>query len=336
MDAPVDGLGDWPIFDADVSWDDAQDTLEQAGLSDGLPLVPPTAKRLMAMLGGLTDSSHPHGQMPPLFGELTGALVAYNCVLAGCAPGAVPVVLTASIACLEPSFNLLGLATTTGAPAVATIVHGPVAEALGMNDSVNCLAPGNRANATMGRAISLVLRNVAGMCTGAADMATMGQPGKYGFCFAESSDTTFLPFHTRRGLSSSDSAVTVVGVSGTAEVLPSVETGNWDSPEVVLAPVTLMMRATLVAGGGARKPEGSEQLLLLPPELAALIAQRGWGIDAIQTYLCGKARTFDDGPIADSPDDIHVIVTGGPGIKMTVLPPWGGGTRAITHRLVAA
>jgi len=209
-----------------------------------------------------------------------------------------------------------------------------VAEALGMNSGVNCLGPGNRPNATIGRAISLVLRNVAGMRTGAADMATMGQPGKYGFCFPELSDKTFPPFHVRKGLTARDSAITVVGVSGTAEVLPSVESGNWDAPEVVLNPVALMMRATLVAGGGARKPEGSEQMLLLPPELAALMAGRGWTLETIQKYLGSDAATFDGGKIVDSPDDIHVIVTGGPGVKMTVLPLWGGGTRAVTQKIM--
>lgn len=331
----MNGIGDWPVFDEDVAWDDAQEALTTAELSDGLPLVPPTAARLAAMLDGVIDPVASHGLIPPLFGELNGAVVAYNCVLAGCSPGVVPIILTASIACLEPSFNLLGLATTTGTPAVATIVHGPIVQALGMNDGVNCLAPGNRTNATLGRAMALVLRNVAGMRTGAADMATMGQPAKYGFCFPEGDDTTFLPFHIRRGLSAGDSAVTVLGISGTAEVLPSMETGNWDTPEIILNPVALMMRAALVAGGGARKPEGSGQVLLLPPELAALIAQRGWTIDAIQNYLCSNASTFDGGPIADTPNDIHVIVTGGPGIKMTVLPQWGGGTRSATLKLVA-
>lgn len=330
----MEGIGDWPIFDEDAAWDDTQEALTEAGLSDGLPLAPPTPKRLARMLEGITNQAAPHGLMPPLFRELNGAVVAYNCVLAGCPPGAVPVVLSAAVACLEPAFNLLGLATTTGTPAVATIVHGPIAQRLAMNEGVNCLAPGNRGNATLGRAIALVLRNVAGMCTGEADMATMGQPAKYGLCFPESIDPTFAPFHVRRGTSMGESAITVLGISGTAEVLPSVDTGNWDTPEVVLDPVALMMRATLVAGGGARKPDGSEQILLLPPELAALIAQRGWTIERVQEYLGSKARTFDGGPITDAPNDIHVIVAGGPGIKMTVLPPWGGGTRAVTRPLI--
>lgn len=336
MTGTMEGIGDWPLFDDDATWDEAQDVLTVAGLSDGLPLVPPTLTRLAAMLNGVANPAAPQGLMPPLFRDLNGAVVAYNCVLAGCTPGAVPVVLSAAVACLEPPFNLLGLATTTGSPGVATIVHGPIAQRLDMNDGVNCLAPGNRSNATLGRAVALVLRNVAGMCTGEADMATMGQPAKYGLCFSESRDLTFAPFHARRGLCAGESAVTVLGLSGTAEVLPSVETGNWDTPEAVLDPVALIMRATLVAGGGARKPERSEQMLLLPPELASLIAQRGWSIGDIQKYLSRHNGTLEVGPIADTPDDIHVIVTGGAGIKMTVLPPWGGGTRAVTYKLVEA
>ncbi|MGI9424565.1 MAG: hypothetical protein ACR2PA_15330 [Hyphomicrobiaceae bacterium] len=331
----MDGLGEWPIFDSDESIETAWDLLTEAGLSDGLPPVPPTKDRLEAMLDGVSDPAIGQGLLPPLFGELTNAAVAYNCVLAGCGPGALPVVRTAARACADDCFNLLGLATTTGSPAVAAVVHGPIAETLGMNSDINCLGPGSRANATLGRAISLVLRNIAGMRAGTGDMATMGQPGKYGFCFAEGQDQTFAPFHVRRGLQAGDSAVTVLGVSGTAEVLPSVETENWDTPGVILDPVALAMRAALVAGGGARKSDRGEQVLLLPPELASLIAKRDWGIKEIQAHLFESSDVVNSGPIAASPRDIHIIITGGLGTKMTVLPLWGGGTRAITRKVIA-
>lgn len=332
----MDGISDWPLFDANVDWDTAQNNLTEAGLSDGLPMVPPTTTRIQALLDGNSDPSKSHGLIPPLFGDLNAEIVAYNCVLAGCQPGAVPIVLAAAVACTDPSFNLLGLATTTGSPAVATIVHGPITQQLDMNADVNALAPGNRANATLGRAIALVLRNVAGMATGVADMATMGQPAKYGMCFAESSDPTFPPFHVRRGLTPDESAVTVLGISGTAEVLPSIEeNGNWDTPEVVLDPVAQMMRTALIAGGGARKPERGEQVLLLPPELAGLISARGWTLEQIQQHIYKAGHDAIAGSMANAPDDIHVIVTGGPGIKMTVLPLWGGGTRTVTRSIAS-
>ena len=333
----MSAFGDWPVFDEKVPWDEAQAVLIEADLCDGLPMAVPTAKRLEAMLPEPSDAGLSHGLMPPLFGELTNASIAYNCTLAGCTgPHAPQIVATAAKACLEEPFNLLGLATTTGSPAIATVVHGWVADALGMSSGVNCLGPGSVANATLGRAISLVLRNIAGMRTGGADMATMGQPAKYGLCFPEGRDETFQPFHVRRGLGPGESAVTVVGISGSMEVLPSHDTGNWDTPEEILRPASLMMRACLVAGGGSRRPDTGDQVLLLPPELAALIAGRGWRIEDVQDYIYNSDDAVGSGPIAASAEDIHVIVTGGAGVKMTVLPPWGGGTRAVTRSLRAA
>mgnify|MGYP001817930306 FL=1 len=327
-------LGDWPVFGPDECWDASQAALAAAGLSDGLPLVVPTTQRLEAMLSGCSDPGRSHGLIAPLFGDLTNAAIAYNCVLAGCAPGALPVVTTALVACLDESFNLLGIATTTGSPAIATIVHGPVIARLGMNSDVNCLGPGNAVNAALGRAIALALRNIAGVRTDGGDMATMGQPAKYGMCFPEGQARAFAPFHVRHGVPADESAITVLGISGTAEVLPSHDTGNWDRPEDILRPVALVMRTALVAGGGARKTERGEQVLLLPPELAELIAQRGWRLDDVQRYLFASEDAVGSGAIAGTPEDIHVIVTGGPGVKMTVLPLWGGGTQTVTRSLM--
>ena len=330
----MDIVADWPIFEDDVDWEQAQASLEDAGLSDGLPLVAPTKRRLAAMLDAVAGPQHSHGPMPPLFQELTNAAVAYNCVLAGCQPAALPVAVTAAVACLDPSVNLLGAATTTGAAAIATVVHGPIASTLALNAGVNCLGPGSRGNAALGRSIALVLRNIAGMAAGNADMATLGQPAKYGLCFAEASDATFAPLHVRQGLPAAASAVTVLAISGTVEVLPSQETGNWDTPENILDPAALAMHATTRAGGGHANPESKQQVLLLPPELAQLIARRGWAIADIQRHLAKQISMADDGAVAARPQDVHVIVTGGPGNKMAVLPLWGGGTRAITRELI--
>ena len=164
----------WPILDEDVGLETAQAQLDATDLGDGLPLVPPTVRRLSAMLEGVYDPSFSHGFMAPLFGELTTATVAYQCVLAGCRPAELPVVLTAAIACLDPDFNLLGLMTTTGSAAVATLVHGPIVDALGMNASINCLGPGNRANASIGRAVSLALGHPFG-ATGVRMTLTMAR-----------------------------------------------------------------------------------------------------------------------------------------------------------------
>src|SRR5690606_19315926 len=166
---------------------------------DGLPMVPPTRRRLDRMLVGVREPDRSRGLVPPLFGDLTAAAVAYNCVLAGCVPAELPIGLSAVAAGLDPPFNLLGIQTTTGTPTAAVVVHGPAARALGMNGGTNCLGPGNRANACIGRAVQLCLVNIGGARPGVGDMATMGQPGKYTFCFAESGDSGLSPLHVRRG-----------------------------------------------------------------------------------------------------------------------------------------
>ena len=320
-------MADWgelPVFSETVAWEDAQAELTAADLGDGLPLVPPTEARLAAMLADVDTPDQSHGQMPPLFGELTPATVAYQCVLAGALPAELPLVLAAAEACLEPQFNLLGVATTTGTPAVAVVVHGPLGPALGINDATNCLGPGNRANACIGRAVSLVLRNIGGARENVGDMATMGQPGKYTFCFAEHEEAVLPPLHQRRGFSEGSSAVTVLGVTGTAEVLPA---RPGETPEHVLRPVAALMQAARWASGGGRERDGGEQFLLLPAEPAQLIERHGWNLARIQGFLAEASRAPD---LNLAPEDIHPIITGGAGVKMTYLPLWGGGTLSVT------
>ena len=329
----------YPVFLDSVRWDDAQRTLDELGLSDGHLQTPPTQHRLSAMLAGIDDPDASLGQVPPMFGDLTARAVAYNCVLAGCRPEELPVVLTAAKACLAPEFNLLGLLTTTGSPAIATVVHGPVAKTLGMNAGTNCLGPGNRANAAVGRAVALVMRNIGGARETVGDMATLGQPGKYGFCFAEDGNERLPSLPARRGLEAGASAVTVLGVSGSIEVLALNER---NSPEAVLRPIAaaIIAAGSVASAGSPRVP--AEHVFLLPPELAEWIGARGWSLERIQDFLFATERVeipgwgefLSQGPIAGAPEDIHPIVTGGPGAKMAYLPLWGGGTRIQTLALI--
>ena len=326
-------MSDFPIVSEHQSWEDAQAVLEAAEFGDGLPLVPPTEARLAAMLAGISNPDESLGFMPPLFGEVTPRAVAYNAVLAGCRPAELKVVTAAVVACLEPSLNLLGLMTTTGSAAVATLVHGPVVAELGLNASINCLGPGNRANAAIGRAVSLCLRNIGGAREGSGDMATCGQPGKYTFCFAEGGEGPYPPLHVRRGLAPSSSAVTVMGVSGTAEVLPLRDGEGGDAgPDAILDALAVIMRASVETTGAARQPEPPEQTFILPLELAERLLGAGIGLAEIQKYLfsAGAAAGL---PLAAGPEHIFPIVTGGPGVKMAYLPLWGGGSRMVTRAI---
>ena len=330
-------FGDWPVVDVGATFEQAQGVLETAGLGDGLPLVPPTEAQLSAMLAGIADPMASFGQLPPLFGDITPAAIGYVCVLAGCRPAELTVVLTAAQACLEPAFNVLGLLTTTGSAAIATLVHGPLAASLGLNGSTNCLGPGHRANACIGRAISLVMRNIGGARENVGDMATMGQPGKYTFCFAESATPVFAPLHVRRGLPPSTSAVTVLGVSGTAEVLP------WAAGETadeILTPIALAMASAVATNASSPRTEGPEQVVLLPPEVALRLQRLGLDLAAVQAELLRQGQAVarparaPSTPMARSAADIWPVVVGGPGQKITYLPPWGGGSASVTRPIL--
>ena len=178
----------------------------------------------------------------------------------------------------SPEFNLLGLLTTTGTPAVALVVHGKPSHSLGLNSGTNCLGPGNRANATLGRALSLCLRNIAGARELVGDMATMGQPGKYTFCFAEDTSTAFGSSYDL----SPEGAVTVIGVSGTMEVLPQGE-----KAEDILKPAAIAMAGAQAASSGGRPRQVAEQTLLLPPELVQRLSRLNWS-RTMRKAICSR------------------------------------------------
>jgi hypothetical protein len=327
---------DHPLFPRDITWEDAQAQLEILDLSDGLPMVPPTLDRFDAMISGRGAPDQSFGNLMPLMGDLTLEAVAYNCILAGCQPEELPVVLTAAESCTDDSFNLLGVLSTTGTPTVAVCVHGPLIADLKLNTGSNVLGPGNRANACIGRAVSLIMRNVAGAKPGVADMATMGQPGKYTFCFAENTHPGFMSLPERRGFGAGESCVTVLGVSGTAEVLPI---SGGESPEAILQPIAAAMNSSIDVSSLTRKPERNEQIFLMPPEMANILAKDGWDLSRVQDYLFNARKPYaydceddpDDRPLAPTVEDIHPIVTGGVGVKMTHLPLWAGGSRTVTR-----
>lgn len=197
----------------------AEDDIEAGysrGWSDGFPVVPPTAERVHRMLAGTTrDPAEVVAVIPPDLVPCTVEKVAINAVLAGCLPEYLPVVLAAVEAACTDEFNMHGLLATTHFAGPVIIVNGPIAAAIGMNSGVNALGQGNRANATIGRALQLVVRNVGGGRPGGVDRATLGNPGKYSFCFAErEADSPWEPLSVERGIAAGRSAVTLFAGEG--------------------------------------------------------------------------------------------------------------------------
>ena len=157
--------------------------LYEEGMTDGLPVIPPTAERVTAMIGGAElPREHIVAELAPRNGVATIEKIAVNAVMAGCLPAYFPVVIAAVEAMTQPQFNLLGIQTTTNPVAPFVLINGPIRHKIDINCGAGALGPGRRANATIGRAIRLILLNIGGGIPGEIDKSILGMPGKYSFC----------------------------------------------------------------------------------------------------------------------------------------------------------
>jgi hypothetical protein len=318
---------------------------------DGLPAVPPTEARVAAMLSGSARRADEIiARVAPGFGAATVERIAINAVMAGCEPAHLPVLIAATAAVCERRFNLQGVQTTTDPVAVWLIVNGPIAQQLDMNSGANCLGQGNRANATLGRALRLILQNIGGALPGEMDRATQGQPGKISFCCAENeAENPWAPLHVERGFKPEQSTVTVVGAEGTM---------NMHSYGKNADDILRVFADTMMHGPSNEYVHGGEPWIVLSPEHAEILHDAGYSKADVQQKLwemskmqagrmtpedMGRAqasRTAAYGPIdadtlltiAHTPADIAIIVAGGPGAH-TVYIPCFGNTRSVTRAI---
>lgn len=317
--------------------------------SDGLPIIPPTAGRVARMLGGTRRARHEVvATVAPGFGAATVERIAINAVLAGCEPEYLPVLIAATEGVAQPQFNLQGLQATTNPVAVWLVINGPVAQRLGINASFNCIGQGTWANATIGRALRLVLQNVGGALPGEMDRATHGQPGKYSFCCAENEEANpWEPLHVERGFARGDSTVTVVGAEGTM---------NMNTHAKDAAELAQVIAETMVHPPSNEYVHGGEPWLILGGEHADIFRRGGWSKTDVKRELWERSkmragrlsakemdrarasRTEDLGeltaktllPISPRPEDVHFIVAGGPGTHSVYVPCFGN-SRAVTR-----
>ncbi len=321
--------------------------------SDGLPIIPPTEERVAAMLRGTTRArDEVVASIAPAFRAATVERIAINAVMAGCHPDYLPVLIAAAQAVAVPQFNLSGLQATTNPAAVWLIVNGPIAQKLGINGAGNCLGPGNWANATLGRALRLILQNIGGGLPGELDKATHGQPGKYQFCCAENeAENPWEPLHVERGFAREASTVTVAGVLGT---------WNMNTHAKDAADLLRVIGDTMAFPCSSDYVHGGAPWLMLSPEHAHLLKREGlskldvkrrlWETSKLSTQrLAAKdvgrvqsGRRDELGelapdtmlPITVTPEEISILVAGGDGTHSVYLPVSGNSHSAtveITH-----
>jgi hypothetical protein len=326
-----------------VTLADAEDEAEamfERGWTDGLPVVPPTETRVARMLDGTTRAPDDFvAVIPPDLVECTVEKVAVNAVMAGCKPEYLPVVLAAVEAACTGEFNAHGLLATTYFSGPLVVVNGPVATAIGMNSGGNALGQGNRANASIGRALQLVIRNVGGGRPGEVDRATLGNPGKYTFCFAEDeAGSPWEPMSVERGFAPGVSTVTLFAGEGPRGVVDQLSR----TPESLARTFAVCLRsvahpklpiafdALLVVSPEhgrvfrdaqwtkARLREELDELLLLPG--AELIRGAGGITEGIPEHLAGiDLPKFRDGGL------LIAHAGGGAGLFSAIIGGWASG-----------
>jgi hypothetical protein len=324
---------------------------ESRNWSDGLPLVPPTIARVDAMLAATTrarDEIVAH--IAPGFGAASVERIAINAVMAGCRPEYLPVLLAAVEAVADEKFNLQGIQATTNSATPWIIVNGPLTATLGVNAGLNCLGQGNRANATLGRALRLVLQNIGGALPGQMDRATHGQPGKYTFCCAENEAANpWAPLHVERGFGADENVVTVVGAAGTL---------NLNSHSKEAADLLRAIALSLVYPTSNDYHFAGAPWVILSPEHAEVLQRGGLSKDDVKRGLWEQSKMeagrfarkdYDRArhtreaelggfsadtpvPIAPTPAEIGILVAGGPGTHSVYVPTFGQ-TRAVSRKV---
>ncbi len=250
--------------------EDPVEVMYERGWSDGLPLVEPTVTRVQKMLTGTSRSpSEIVAIVPPNLADCTVEKAAINAVMAGCKPEYFPIVLAAIEAVCTDTFNMHGLLATTMPVAPVLVVNGPIAERIGMNTGINALGQGNRANSTIGRAVQLIVRNVGGGRPGEVDRATLGQPGKVGFCFAENEAASpWLPLSSDFGFAPGTDTVMVFAGEGPRSVVDQLSRDPESLSRTYAAALNALHHPKLVMG--------FDCMLVVTPDHARIYADSGW------------------------------------------------------------
>jgi hypothetical protein len=327
------------------------------GWTDGLPVVPPTRELVDPFLATTAwTADRVVAELPPNGGKATVEKIAINAVMAGCRPEYLPVILAAVSAISDERFSLQGVLGSTHMATPVLIVNGPIREQLKINHGGNLLGPGHRANATIGRAVNLLLRNVGGSYPGTTSKSVFGQGGRFSCCFAEDEDSNpWEPLHVERGFKIEDSTVTV---------FPGASPQNIYNPGADDASALLETMADgMAALGNVQLRVMGDTLVVFSPHHVRLLSAAGLKKTDVKQYLFDRARTpvekvdlmlgktfsvdlkrklwprwldFEQPgamiPVVRRPEDILVMVAGGAGGPHSLYMS-GWGSRAVTRRI---
>ena len=310
--------------------------------SDGLPVVTPTEARVQRMLAATArDPEEVIGAVPPALNVATVRTVAIHALMAGCKPAYLPVVLGAIALMLEEKFNMNGVQGTMHGVAPLMIVNGPYAQKIGIHGGNGCFGPGFRANASIGRALRLLLMNLGGGLAGLASATVFASPIRYTACLTE--NTALSPWETiaqSNGYSETDNVITCAMVEsprlhfddvstepqrllrGIADAMTSSGSWNmWFSSDVVVAMGP--QHARLCANAGMSRAQVQRRLWELAERTQGNL-KRGGNWREERARALGIDPNDDEAPFkaVKDPARVQLIVAGGLGPVTAVCHGW--------------
>lgn len=304
------------------------------GWTDGLPIIPPTPERVEAFLdlAGLAPDVV-LGRVPTREVVVTAEHAAINAVMAGARPEYFPTVVAAVRAHLHEMGNCHSTTGTLSGASQLVVVNGPVRNEIGIQCRDACFGPGFRANATIGRSLRLVIRNVCRAVPGVFDRASLSTPFRYSFCFGEDEEANdWLPLHVERGLAPGDSAVTV---HSTMQVCEVMDYGSRTPEAICDGWLAEILRRGVYAD---RFVAQANLLIVVSAEHQRYFTGAGWSKSDVRSHLWQRCQASGENAkriMLGGPEGFLIIGAGGPGHATTWLffPHLA---RAITQRIEPA
>jgi hypothetical protein len=290
------------------------------GWTDGLPILPPTEEAVAGMMKG-TDlpADHVVAKIIPRLGKATVKKIAVNAVMAGALPIHMPLLIAAVDALSDKKTRFDTFEVSTGSWSPMFIINGPVRNDIHVNCSSGSLSPGNMANAGIGRAVGLIVKNIGGARKGIEDMGTIGNPGKYSLVLGEfEEESPWEPLQVDRGYKKDDSTLTVFFPNNFSLSIPSQTSAQGIADGLV----TMQLR--------------SLSALVVIPDQAKILAKEGWSKQKVKEYIAQKTASGMNGRGgALKPEDFIIVVAGGPGTWMGAYRSAGGFENAFVTRKIA-
>ncbi len=257
----------------------ASEELYARGVTDGLPVVPPTRRRVAdAIAASERQADELIALVPPNYGRATVEKIAVNAVMAGCRPEYLPVVIAGVEAICDDAFDLHGVSATTNFSSPLFIINGPIRKTLDVNSGVGVFGPGWRANATIGRALRLIAVNIGGAKPGVISMSTLGHPGRYTYCIGEyEEENPWEPLHVEHGFAPGDSTVAAFAGEAPHGIYDHRSRTAWDLLSTIARGLEVIWHHKATALG--------DTLVVFSPEHAHAIAGDGWGKAEIRRFL---------------------------------------------------